>query len=257
VHLAPGLNSDERELDPRLSNASVEQLRAQNAGSHSLWSEISATVHGDLGTAKTYNRPVRELIAQRLPETFDTMGRALAMAWALAVAVLGLGWICDLRSIRVGGALSSTAIVAIPYSVLALAGLVFSWSAALVVAILIFAKVNGYLSRIISQCAQQPFVLSAHARGLSRVRIFFCHLVPASAPQLLALIGISFNVALAACVPVEALLDRPGIGQLAWQAALGRDVQLLLPLTAMIAAGSRLCTAAADSAAELLGWSAA
>jgi peptide/nickel transport system permease protein len=43
--------------------------------------------------------------------------------------------------------------------------------------------------------------------------------------------GISVNFALGASVPIEVLCDQPGIGQLAWQAALGRDLPVLVALT--------------------------
>ena len=39
-----------------------------------------------------------------------------------------------------------------------------------------------------------------------------------------------------ASIPAEALCDSPGIGQLAWTAALGRDLPLLVTLTLLVAA---------------------
>ena len=43
------------------------------------------------------------------------------------------------------------------------------------------------------------------------------------------------SLALSACIPMEVILDTPGIGQLAWQAALARDMSLLVVLTIMVA----------------------
>jgi peptide/nickel transport system permease protein len=59
--------------------------------------------------------------------------------------------------------------------------------------------------------------------------------VPVALPQLGALAAISVSLALGAAIPLEALCDQPGIGQLAWQAALGRDLPLLVGLTLVMA----------------------
>jgi peptide/nickel transport system permease protein len=65
-----------------------------------------------------------------------------------------------------------------------------------------------------------------------------------------ALAGVSAAIALAADVPVEVLSDVPGIGQLAWQAAMGRDLPLLVSLTLLVTAVVQLSNALADLAAE-------
>ena len=39
-----------------------------------------------------------------------------------------------------------------------------------------------------------------------------------------------------ASIPVEALADSPGMGQLAWRAALGRDIPLLVSITLLLTA---------------------
>jgi len=54
---------------------------------------------------------------------------------------------------------------------------------------------------------------------------------------------------LGAAVPVEALCGIAGIGQLAWQAALGRDLPLLVNLTALVT----VITLAANWGAEFAG----
>jgi ABC-type dipeptide/oligopeptide/nickel transport system permease component len=58
-------------------------------------------------------------------------------------------------------------------------------------------------------------------------------------------------MAFAASIPVEALCDLPGIGQLAWKAALGRDLDLLVILTMIVT----LVTLLANSASDLVGGS--
>jgi len=53
-------------------------------------------------------------------------------------------------------------------------------------------------------------------------------------------------MAFGAAIPIEALCDSPGIGQLAWQAALNRDLPLIMNLTLLVA----IVTVAANSFAN-------
>ena len=47
----------------------------------------------------------------------------------------------------------------------------------------------------------------------------------------------SLVVSLSAAVPVEVIFDLPGLGQLAWTAAMNRDLPVLSAVTALLAAG--------------------
>ena len=71
-------------------------------------------------------------------------------------------------------------------------------------------------------------------------------LLPA-APQLAALAGISVSLAFGASIPIEAICDTPGVGQLAWRAALDRDLPLLVNITMLVA----LMTLVVNSLADL------
>jgi peptide/nickel transport system permease protein len=63
------------------------------------------------------------------------------------------------------------------------------------------------------------------------------------------LLAVSIPVALSAAVPIEVVCDLPGIGQLAWKAALARDLYLLVCLTGIVT----LTTVMAKSASDVLG----
>jgi len=73
--------------------------------------------------------------------------------------------------------------------------------------------------------------------------------LPIAAPPLLALLGVSFAIAFGAAIPIEALCDSPGLGQLAWQAALSRDLPLIVNVTLVVC----LVMLAANSLADLAG----
>jgi len=92
----------------------------------------------------------------------------------------------------------------------------------------------------------RPHIIAARARGLGEGRILCLHVVPVVAPQLLAIAGVSVSLAVGAAIPVEALCGLPGIGQLAWQAALARDLPLLVNITMLVTLVTLLANSSAD-----------
>jgi len=67
-------------------------------------------------------------------------------------------------------------------------------------------------------------------------------------PELLALAGVSISMAVGASIPVEALCDSPGVGQLIWQAAQARDLPVLINVTLLITALTVTANLMADTA---------
>jgi peptide/nickel transport system permease protein len=62
---------------------------------------------------------------------------------------------------------------------------------------------------------------------------------------MLAWLVATAGLAIAAVVPIEVICDVPGLGQLAWKAALARDLPLLVVLTLLVAIVIQLSNAAA------------
>ncbi len=82
---------------------------------------------------------------------------------------------------------------------------------------------------------------------MSPTRVFWAHVFTPAAPQLAAIAGLAVSLAFGASIPIEVISDTPGVGQLAWRAALDRDLPLLVIITMLIA----LLTLAANSLADL------
>jgi ABC-type dipeptide/oligopeptide/nickel transport system permease component len=138
--------------------------------------------------------------------------------------------------------------VCIPSAVLALMFLIFGSPGKIAIALIVFPKVFRFSRNLLLKTYAMPHILTAKARGLSGTRIFGWHVLPNLAGPLLALAGVTVSMALGAAIPVEVVCDYPGIGQLAWKAALARDVPLLVNLTLIIA----LITVTANSFSDLL-----
>jgi len=253
VRFAPGYGVQERELDPRWRAESVEALRQQQALHQGLLSYyvhyLAGIAHGDLGESDSLKRPVRELLRQRLPVTGSSVVRGLGAAW-LAAALLascGLaahGWFFETSTTAFNGLLLS-----LPSAVVAMLAVHLRTPVFCAIAVVVFPRLYSYTRNLLLRSYNQPHVLAARARGLGSRAILFRHVLPLAAPSLLALFGVSFAIAFGAAIPIEALCDSPGLGQLAWQAALSRDLPLIVNVTLIVS----LVMLVANSLADLAG----
>ena len=257
VRLAPGFDVDEQQLDSRLSAESLGALRQARAADRNIVSfyvgYLRRALRGDLGQSRTFNRPVRELLADRLPVTMRLAGGGLLLGWLSAIALALFATVirkaaCDLAATVLGAIFLS-----LPAAVLALLFVFAKAPAYLVIALAVFPKVFSYARNLLAKSYAQPHLVTAYAKGLGGTRVLLWHVLPPAGRQLLAVAGISVSIALGAAIPVEALCGIAGIGQLAWQAALGRDLPLLLNLTMLVT----LATLVANWGAEMAGTSVA
>jgi peptide/nickel transport system permease protein len=253
VRFAPGFGIDEEELDSRLSTQSIQALRETRAADANIFvfyfHYLSRLLRGDLGISRTLQRPVRQLVAERLPETLKSVAAGMALGWTagffLAVAVvMSRAWYLDLL-----GSLLVGVLLCLPAAVLALLFVLAQAPTRLLLGLIIFPKMFRYSRNLLGRSSALPHVLTARAKGLGNMRVLVWHILPTATPQLLALLGVTVSFAFTAAIPMEALCDMPGIGQLAWKAALGRDVALLVNLTMIVT----LVTLMANSASEMMG----
>jgi peptide/nickel transport system permease protein len=238
VRFAPGYGMDERELDPRYSQTSRTALRSENQLGRGLLCYYGAytrgLLHGDLGNSAFLQKPVRELLRERAPFTARAVLLGLLAAWIAAAGLALLtvrfqNWVLGYSVTAASGLL-----IALPTAVVALGCLYLRAPLFMAIAVMTFPKLFRYQHNILAHAHAQPFVLAARARGVSRNRILFRHVIPVAWPPLLALLGVSASMAFGAAIPLEAFSDSPGVGQLAWQAALNRDLPLLTSVTLLV-----------------------
>lgn len=256
VRLAPGFDADERELDPSLNAESVRALRAQRAGEHNVLGFYTAylrgAIHGDLGTSHSLGQPVRNLLQQRWPVTLRVAGIGLLLGWLLASALAIGACLWPRPSYEVFGTTVSGAFLCLPAAVLALLSVILNAPGYLAIALIVFPKIYRYSRNLLAKAYSLPHITAARARGLKELRIFVWHVLPVVGPQLIALGGITVSLALGASIPVESLCGLPGIGQLAWQAALSRDLPLLVNLTVIVTLVTLLANSGADVMIHIL-----
>src|SRR5216684_5761224 len=253
VRLAPGFGADEELLDPHLNADSVRALRQSRDQQQNIFRfyrhSMQRALHGDLGTSISLGQPVTKLLRERTPLTVRLVAIGLLLSWAVALALaLSAAWL-RVSAYDALTTIVSGAFLCIPAAVLALLSVLWNVPGALAIGLIVFPRTYRYARNLLAHAYSLPHIITARAKGLSELRILFWHAMPVVGPQLLAVAGVSVSVAVGAAIPVEALCGLAGVGQLAWQAALARDLPLLMNITLLVT----LVTLLANSGADVIG----
>ena len=258
IRMAPGFDVDEHELDPSLSAESVHALQQARAGEHNIFhfyfDYLRGAIHGDLGISHALGQPVQSLLRERWPVTARIVGTGLLLAWTLGATLAFTACLWRRASYEIFGIALSGAFLCIPAAALALLSVILNAPGYLAIGLIVFPKVYRYSRNLLAKAYDLPHITAARARGLGALRILGWHVLPVAGPQMVALAGITVSIAIGAAIPVEALCGLPGIGQLAWQAALSRDLPLLVNLTVIVTLVTLLANSAADVMIYMVGF---
>ena len=225
-----------------------------------LWLYLSSLAKLDLGWSVAFDRPVIDLILERLPNTLLLMGSATALSFGLGSA---LGIFAGARPESLRDRLLSTGslvLYAIPSFWLGLvlsiifavqlrwlptsgietiasgkSGLARAADIATHLALPVGALSLIYLALFLrvmragmAEIWPLDFVLFARAKGLSRWRIVMRHLARNALLPLVTMLGLQSAAMLGGSVVIESIFAIPGFGRLAQEAVSGRDAPLLM-----------------------------
>jgi peptide/nickel transport system permease protein len=251
VRVSPGFLVDERELDPRLDQASRRSIEQEHAANRNVLAFYAhrlerMVLHADMGESPSLNRPITQLFRERFPVTVQLMAIGIVGGWALAFALALPSVMCRSRVFHDLAGGFHQILMCLPAAAMALLVFDVGGPVRALVALVVCPRVFDYVRNLLAEAYAQPHILTARAKGLGSARILMRHVLPAAAPQLLALAGVSVSTAFGAAIPVEALCDLPGIGQLAWKAATARDLPLLVTITFAVIVMTQVCNAVSD-----------
>lgn len=240
VRMAPGFGMDERLLDARLSAGTREAIAEETSEQRNVLrfyvTYLTRLARGDFGMSLSLGRPVRELLAERMPVSVRSAAAGLSLAWLLSLAAIAA---LEFRRRPIAEAAASAAaavLLCIPSALAAILCVYAGAGPAAAIALVLFPRVFRYARNLVEQACRAPHVLTAHAMGLSRSRILLFHIARPVLPDLCALAGVSVSMAIGATIPVEALCNSAGVGHLVWQAAMSRDIPVLVNVTLLITA---------------------
>lgn len=219
---------------------------------------MSHIMRGDLGTSIHQNRPVVDIIAERLPATLMLMGTALAFSLMIAIPLgLWAGLRKNKRSDNIISLISYLGISIPPFWLAMIGIILFSlklhllpsggmhtvnvntaadllWHMilpAFVLSLNNMAIFTRYIrSNTISQL-EEDYVQTAMAKGTGKRKILFRHVLKNCLLPIITLAGINIAGLVCGSFVVETIFSWPGIGRLAMDAVGNRDFPLIMGYT--------------------------
>jgi peptide/nickel transport system permease protein len=206
---------------------------------------VGGVLQGDFGDSIRQNRPALDMIIERLPATLELAVISFVVGFTLALALAVLGEISGSRRLRNFMLWVATARQAIPpYLFGILLVLIFAvhfglvpalgrsdWTSYLLpVATISTFEIALYLRLINSsfdQMRSSDWVRTARAKGVSRARIVFRHMLPNALLPVVTIAGINLGVLIGGLVVLEMVFNWPGMGRLIVQGVTTRDYPLV------------------------------
>jgi peptide/nickel transport system permease protein len=265
LQLAPGDAADVLAAESgAATEETMRQLRTQLGLDLPLLSQLLAYLghlsQGSLGFSPRYNMPVAELILQRLPGTLMLMGFALGMAFVLGllfgtVMALNAGRFVDRAlsvvtlifysvpgfwiglmlivafSIKLGWLPSggsetiASGKTGFDYALDRLRHMILPGTTLALFFIAVYARLTR---AAVMEVAQQDFVRTARAKGLSAFTVGRRHVLRNALLPVTTLAGMHIGGILGGAVVAETVFSWPGLGRLAFEAVMRRDYNVLL-----------------------------
>ncbi len=214
----------------------------------------------DLGFSAIYGKPVADVILERLPATLLLMGSALSFAFAAGMA---LGVLSARRVNKWPDTLISTlglVFYATPSFWFGLMGIVvfavkLGWLPAggiedigaghtglrriadiawhlllptLTLALIFLATYLRIMRASMLEVMNLDYVRTARAKGLSPSRVITAHVLRNALLPMVTLVGLQAGTMLGGSVVVESVFALPGLGRLAYESVVQRDLNTLL-----------------------------
>ena len=265
LQLAPGDAADVLAAESgAATEETMRQLRAQLGLDLPLLSQLMAYLghlsQGSLGFSPRYNMPVAELILQRLPGTLMLMAFALGLAFLLGlllgtVMALNAGRVVDRAlsvltlifysvpgfwiglmlivafSIKLGWLPSggsetiASGKTGLDYALDRLRHMILPGTTLALFFIAVYARLTR---AAVMEVAQQDFVRTARAKGLSAFTVGRRHVLRNALLPVTTLAGMHIGGILGGAVVAETVFSWPGLGRLAFEAVMRRDYNVLL-----------------------------
>ncbi|WP_159501817.1 ABC transporter permease [Microbacterium sp. 18062] len=214
---------------------------------------LGGLIVGDFGQSYAQRKPVAEVLATGVWPTLQLALSAAALAIVIAL-IVGLSTGRGRPVPRVVAQAIELVLVSTPTFWLGIILLtVFGfglrwfpvwgdsgWQSLVLPTIALGLPIAAVLSQVIREGADkaesQPFVISARARGITERRLRYVHILTHASGPALNVAGLVIGGLLGGAVLTESVFGRPGLGSIALQAILSRDLPVVLAVVLVSAA---------------------
>jgi peptide/nickel transport system permease protein len=251
----------------------IDAYRARFGLDLPLWDQyagyLTSVLRGDLGISFRDQRPVIDVIGERLPATIQLGLAALALSLLVGapmgvVAALNRNTALD-RLVMAAAVLGFAMpifflaillilLFAMQLRVLPSAGADTWWHMILPVVVLAAAtagKVARYMRTAIIDVLGQPYVRAATGKGLKRFAVIARHALPNAAIPLVTFLGFELGTLVGGAVVTETVFAWPGVGRLLVVSVGQRDLAVVQAIVLLVAATMVTASLLADLAQ---GW---
>ncbi|HEX5164098.1 MAG TPA: ABC transporter permease [Thermomicrobiales bacterium] len=268
ANLVPGSPVSGLEFNPRTTPEDIARIKENLGLNDPVWKRyfiwIGNVAQGDLGISLKNFRPVRETIMDKLPNTLLLTGTALLLALAVAIPIGVYGAVRRNSAFDNITTATSVAGFSVPTFWLGLMLILLfavkfkEWGLpsfpaggsydlrggggffdrlehlilpAFALAFVQMAAWTRYIRSQMLEVLNQDYMRTANAKGLRERIVIFRHGLRNAILPLVTLLGIAIPDLFAGSLIIENIFTYPGIGQLAFNAAINKDYPLIMGIT--------------------------
>lgn len=238
---------------------------------------LQGIVAGDPGNSIVANKPVADIISERLPNTLTLAGLTAAFAVPFAFLIGIVSAVTRGRATDRALNIMTLAMVALPeFLVATIAVLVFSvkllWLPSItivpqdptlgeflrayampvmVLGVGVIAQLGRMIRAAIIAELDRPYVEMARLKGVSQARLIVRHVLPNAVGPIANAMALSLSYLFGGAIIVETIFSYPGLASLMVNAVTSRDMPLLQACAMIFCAAYLLLVLIADTVAIL------
>ncbi|GAA5052117.1 ABC transporter permease [Nocardia callitridis] len=265
---AAGIETDS--LSPQQLAAAKAQYGLDRPVLEQYWTLLTGVLHGDFGTSIAKHVPVSQLIGDRIGATLLLSAIAGVLAVGLGTTLAYLAAFVRTRALRLLLDRLPALGVAIPTFLVGLALIQFfsfqlgwvpstgsgGWQylilPVITMALPAAAQLAQVLGRSFHDTLREQYIVTARAKGLSRGQVQLRHAFRNAALPALTIVGVLVGVTVTSAIVVETVFNRNGIGRLAQESVLVKDVPVVQAIVVLAATGFVLVNLLVDLLYPLL-----
>ncbi|HEY9644983.1 MAG TPA: ABC transporter permease [Chroococcidiopsis sp.] len=266
IQLAPGDYLDTLRQNPQISEATLKAFEQQFGLDRSVWQQywnwlVQVVTRGDFGYSFAYQRPVTDLLKERIPGTVLLSLASMVITWAIAIPLGIIGAVDQNRGLDrtlrvlsyigqgfptlitgllllffaqltsplfpVGGMTSIDHQDLTPFGKIVDIG----WHMilpTLALSITSFAGLQRIMRGELLDVLRQDYIQTARAKGLPENRVIYVHALRNAINPMITLLGFEFASLLSGAFITENFFNWPGLGRLILQAFTTQDLYLVM-----------------------------